>query len=356
MRFAGTTLLALCAAPLFASITIKPSADSFNPTLHHAVRYEIVVDQPGTLTAQVLDRDTYVAKTLVRGQPVAAGPVVLTWDGTDDDGRIVPDEAWSLRVLLKSGSGMETYFPASSSVSMTSIKPDFYDSHTGVLRYTLPLASRVHLQAGIADRSVKDPRAGAVMKTIVNRAPRPAGAIVEQWMGMDESNTIYVPALPNFVVSIAATPLPENSVITFGNKSRDFVHAVLGRGGEPLVHHVGGQMHHAGLSTLDDVAPQLTVQPENAVWRADRKGWVPAAKRVKVRLTVVGPTASHFKRQPGRITVYVDKRKVVDRIATDQPLPIDLPDGNREHIVAVNWSSDYGPVAATAFRTFPIAQ
>ncbi|HEY3055213.1 MAG TPA: hypothetical protein VGK31_04690, partial [Thermoanaerobaculia bacterium] len=182
----------LCSAvALHAKPTVTVSQASFNPSLHQTVTYTFTTDESGTLSAAILDRDTYVVKQLARDQHVAAGSTTLTWDGRDEAGSIVPDEAWSLHLSFRSPRGSWSYFPAEESAAMVSVRPDVYDRQTGVLRYILERPSRVHLQAGIADRSSKDPRAGAVFKTIVNRAPRPDGSVIEQWTGMDESNTIY---------------------------------------------------------------------------------------------------------------------------------------------------------------------
>jgi hypothetical protein len=111
----GKTVSSMCAAmtlliavPGFASIHVQPSQLSFNPTSHQTVTYDVTLDRAGTLTAQVLDRDTFVVKALASNQAVKPGSMTLTWDGTDEQGRIVPDEAWSLRLVLKTSSGIET--------------------------------------------------------------------------------------------------------------------------------------------------------------------------------------------------------------------------------------------------------
>lgn len=344
-------LVGFFAVPLCANPSMTLSRASFDPSLHQSVSFTVAVTEPGTLTVRVVDRDTYVTKTLANGQRVSPGPVTFVWDGTDNDGNVVPDEAWSVRADFQ-GEHPWTYFPASQSPTMSSITPDFFDRTSGVLRYTLPTASRVHLQAGIADRTTGVRTAGAVMKTLVNRAPRPGGAVIEQWSGMDESGTIYVPALPNFVVAIAATPLPENSVITYGNRHRDFLSVAMAHAGKPLLQAKHeGHAHHQGLTALDDATPRLTAMAgAGARWDERSKSWI-AKKMLHVRVALDGPTAERFAAQPARLLVYVDQRKVIDRPTSQgRDLTIPLPAGT-EHVVAVNWASDFGPVAATAFRT-----
>ncbi len=350
MRPSSLALAFSIAAPAIAAIHVQPSQTTFNPTSHQTIAYSITVTEPGVLTAQILDRDTYPTKTLAHSTHVTPGTISLMWDGTDDQGRTVPDEAWNVRVELQTSRGVELYFPASRPAAMTGIEPDFYDVRTGILGYKLPVASRIHVQAGIRDTHGSDPTAGAVMKTVVNRAPRPAGAVVEQWTGMDESGTIYVPELKNFVVAIAATPLPENSVITYGNRERDFLGSVLQREGTPAVTTMPAAHHH-GLTTLDDVSPALELHPKNAAWRGEGKKWVTSSSRLELTATPAGKTAARFASQPARLVVYVDDRRVVDKaVGSSRSLSVELPQNGAEHVVAVNWVSDYGPVAASAFR------
>ncbi|HVS31100.1 MAG TPA: hypothetical protein VMS98_06570 [Thermoanaerobaculia bacterium] len=339
--------------PLLA-LEVTTTRAAFNPSRGETVTFTIKTTERGALTARILDRDAYVTKTLAAARPVAPGEVRLTWDGTDDAGRRVPDEAWSLHVELRGTKRHATYFPASQPTAMTGIRLDAYSPKTGILRYTLPFAARVHIQAGIKDAQSADPTAGAVMKTLVNRAPRPSGAVIEYWTGMDESGTISVPALPHFVVAIAVTPLPENAVITYGNRTITFLDAALQRTGRPLygtgtLAAHGHHEHHQGLTTFDDVAPHLRATPR-AEWDASTKTWLANSRHIQVRLALDGPTAAAFAKHPGRLVVYVDQHRVIDqKPAADVPITLDLP-GDGPHVIAANWVSDYGPVAATAFR------
>jgi len=136
------------------------------------------------------------------------------------------------------------------------VKADSYSPMSGILRYTLPVASRVHVQAGSAILNATTGRSeGPVMKTIVDRAPRAAGAVVEQWNGFDESGTIHVPDLRNFVVGIAATPLPENTIITVGNRKITFLEWAENRTGNSLVTRPSvDPVHHGGLLALNGLS------------------------------------------------------------------------------------------------------
>src|SRR5262249_11798245 len=153
---------------------------------------------------------------------------------------------------------------------------NYYSRSRAIISYNLLKSARVHLQAAVA---VSDPvtkqQIGPVMATIVNRAPRGPGEVAEFWNGFADGDcNIYVPELPNFKLAIAATELPENSIIALGNRQQDFVGSVASRNGSSLfTYTTTTHSHHEGLSALDDVAPQLRAKPENSEWVPNQHGW-----------------------------------------------------------------------------------
>ncbi len=208
------------------------------------------------------------------------------------------------------------------------------------------------MQAGITRTDSKTGKqSGPVLKTIVNREPRPGGPVIETWNGLDETGVYYVPDLPGFAMSVAATSLPENSIIAVGNSGATFLERARSRSGESLLtlgstHHA----HHRGLSALDDVSPRLIAKPSNARQSPDRR-WKTEESVLRGRLLLEGPSAEHFARQPGAVVIFVDNREVrtVKAPAAGMPFEValgDLPAG--EHIVAFGWASEYGPVAVTS--------
>ncbi len=188
------------------------------------MRISFSIGASGSLTFQILDRDGFLTRKLVSETPVRKGKLSFEWNGRDDRGETVPDEAYSVKIDLTTGRKVNTYFPANAVGEELAVQPTYYDRRGAILAYKLPKASRVHIQAGTAriDPKTKEAR-GPVLKTIVNREPRVGGSIVESWAGMDEGGTIRVSDLPNFVIAIAASALPENSVIAVGNRTARFL-------------------------------------------------------------------------------------------------------------------------------------
>jgi hypothetical protein len=333
------------------SVSVDPAF--FNPFAGQAVLVALVVTSPGSVALTILDRDGYVIRT-IDSQAVSAGVVKIRWDGKDSAGAIVPDEAYSVRVETKSAAGSEIYEPAKGFVPITeNVASGAYSSVDAVLTYRLARASRVHIQAGqVVGESADGTPTGPVLRTIVDRQPRVAGAVVERWSGFDESGTIYIPDLRGFGVSVAAMSLPENSLITTGNRKLSFVeYARKHRPADdqkPRVLASSGHQHHQGLTVFEDHSPDLTVAIGGDSKNPTK---VKVGSAVRLRINLAAESAAYFFAQPATLLVFVDERTVSTFKTNDNPSDVtieakDLAEG--VHRIAVNWASAFGPVAVWA--------
>jgi FlgD Ig-like domain len=346
---AGSSALAEISARIEAVSVSRPF---FNPSQGQTVSVSFTATAPGNLTVRIVDRDGFLVRTLVSDQKVTPGGLGYSWDGRDEAGKVVPDEAYSLKIELKAAQSTAEYFPASRPAEDLKASVSYYDRRTSVFSYRLPKPARVHMQAGIVTADSKaGKRSGPVLKTIVNRAPRPEGPVIETWNGLDETGAFYVPDLPGFAIAVAATALPENSIIAVGNSDTTFLERAGSRTGESLLRvDVSNHAHHRGLSALDDVAPKLVAQPSNAQESKDRR-WKSTEPLLRGRLVLEGLSAEHFARQPGALVIFVDGRPVrtVAKPATGMPFEVSLRELSAgDHIIAFDWASEYGPVAVTS--------
>ncbi|MBV9492984.1 MAG: hypothetical protein JOZ54_01975, partial [Acidobacteria bacterium] len=265
MRHVITLLssLALAVAAEGAHIRdVQVSPPFFNPTAGRSAQIHARVDA-GTVTLTILDRDRVAIRKLPP-QTVASGDVAFAWDGRDDRGEVVPDEAYNVRVEWRDKAASDVYDP-SLDFHPTEEEPQTrsYSRLGGVLSYRLSRPSRVHIEAGQATPNRKTGKSeGPILRTIVNREPRVGGAVVEKWNGFDESGSIRIADLPHFAISILATSLPDNSIIACGNKRETFVAYASRRPAPSPVIAIVGAMHghHAGLSALDDGGPALHIE------------------------------------------------------------------------------------------------
>jgi hypothetical protein len=337
-------------------VTVLVSEPFFNPTIGQRESIGVTLSEAGLLSVSVLDRDGYLVRHLVSGRAAAVETLWYQWDGRDDQGLIVPDEAYSLKVDLTGSVARHSYFPGRVTPHPVRVQYSGYDRLTGVLSYRLDAPARVHVQAGVAlTDPYTDERDGPVLRTIADREPRPGGAVVESWDGFDETGTVYVADLSGFAIAVAATSLPENVIITSGNLSRTFAESVASRTGEPLLalSRTTDHRHHKGLSTLDDISPSLHLDVVEGEFSKDAKVWELHGGRLSGRVSLSGPSAIRFSRQPAELLIFVDGRRVrtLPEPRDGGTFEIDL--GTRPpgaHIVALNWVSGYGPAAATCVR------
>jgi flagellar hook assembly protein FlgD len=328
---------------------VSVSRAFFNPSLGQKIHISLTAGESGRLNLWILDRDGYLVRKLVSNHLITTGKVGFDWDGRDDRGAVVPDEAYSMKIDLVSSSGASSFFPANAIPEMLNAGRALYDRSSGVVSYKLPVPARVHIQAGSARTNQKTGRAeGPVLKTIANREPRTAGSVIDAWNGWDESGTVRVCDLPNFAIAVAASPLPDQAIITVGNRGVTFFDWVGKRTGSSLLTvSTADHSHHRGLSSLEDVAPQLLLKPHNANWSEAERIWLTADEVIRLDASLVGPTAKAFAANPGKVMVFLDLKNVSTRPAgSAEPIVVStegLTAG--PHRITVNWVSDYGPVA-----------
>jgi hypothetical protein len=351
---AGMATLSAPAGTALSDVSVAPSF--FNPTLGQKQTIRVRVSRSGTLVVEILDRDCMAIRSLAPLQ-VGASEVTAVWDGRDQGGEVVPDEAYNLRLQFTDGTKSEVYSPSEHfHPAPQDAKVHFYSREDGILSYTLALPSRVHVQAGQAspDPQTKE-RREVVLKTLVDDSPRVAGSVVEKWNGMDEGGTIRVTALPHFVVAILATPLPPNAMITTGNaKETFFGYARRHRPAnavKPRDLRTSTASHHAGLTALEDRTPPLEIKP-SATWKPQQREWQ-ASLPLHVTVTVAAGGAAYFLAQPTVLSVNVDEKEVLHLKQPGSPATLTL--GPRElspgaHQIAFNWSSRLGPTAVNAMK------
>lgn len=351
-----SALPALTAAPDRAISSVSVSPSFINTALGQKANIAVTVAKAGVVTATVLDRDRFPIRTLP-SVTVKAGKHRILWDGKDDAGIALPDEAYSVSVEFKGTDRVEVSDPSDGFVPIAENPASAsYNRVDGVLSYTLSRPSRVHIQAGqVNAKAAAGGPPGPVLKTILDRQPRIAGALVERWNGFDESGAVNVAELKGFVISIAATSLPETSIITTGNRSMTFFQYAQAhrtpaqKAIRPLT--TTGHEHHKGLNTFEDHAPVLTLSL--GAPRAGDAYLLQAGRPLHLSAVASADRSPYFFSQPATLFVFVDERSVAVLKSNENPAQLtlaaaDLPVG--EHRIAVNWASAFGPVAVQVAR------
>src|SRR5437588_10520816 len=114
MRYLLTLLstLALAVAAEGAHIRdVQVSPPFFNPTAGRSAQVRARVDA-GTVTLSILDRDRFPIRKLA-SQTVSDSDVTFAWDGRDDRGEVVPDEAYNILIEWRAKGGRSAVYDPS---------------------------------------------------------------------------------------------------------------------------------------------------------------------------------------------------------------------------------------------------
>lgn len=332
-----------------AELVVTTSPVFFNPSIGRSAKIHVAASRPGEIVVEILDRDRFPVRAL--GTAKLADSAEIAWDGKDDSGAVVPNEAYSVRIRFTGSDGShEVYEPASAPDSAPIAIDEFsYSRVDGVLNYRLSTPSRVHIQAGQRPPAKSIGSEGPILQTVVDRAPRTGGAISEKWSGFDDSRAVYIPDLPDFVMAILASPLPANALITTGSRGESFAaYAARRRPVQPsLREQVFGPefQHHQGLTALQDRSPRLSAKLLSG---EDSKSWnLRAGEKVQALVGFESTLEPIFLAPRARLYLFSDATLVATQSCDRNPCPIELPSGAfpaGQHRLVANWDSGLGPV------------
>jgi len=196
--------------------SVSTSTSYFNPTKAEKVTIYFQLSKRAKTEVNIYDPDFTLVKAIKPEGHMEAGRCSLTWDGKDTDGNIVPDEAYFLTITVEDQLGhAETYDPTTfSGGEGEDITEAEVDPVSKVITYRLSGMARVLIRLGVQD--------GPLLNTLVDWKPRVAGEITESWSGRDKDNLIDLLNHPRFKMLITYFNLPENSMITYGNRALDY--------------------------------------------------------------------------------------------------------------------------------------
>jgi hypothetical protein len=195
---------------------------SFNPSRGDDVTISYELSQASKVTVKVFDPDGGLVRSLVSHAERKIGKNEEVWDGRDDDGKPVPNEAFGFTIETDRGGVYDpTTFSGGVVDDITSAR---FDREAGTVVYQLPEASRVLIRLGV--------KHGPMLKTLVDWEPRVEGSIIEYWDGRDEDNLILLREHGDFTALITHVSLPDATVIAYGNSDETYRDYKLGRGKE----------------------------------------------------------------------------------------------------------------------------
>jgi len=192
---------------------INVSKSSFNPSQGEEVAIYYTLSEPAKVTVNIYDPDQGFIRALISEESIKQGDQTIIWDGKDMDGKVVPNESYFFTIIGEDEKGSkEIYDPTTFSggvgqdITAADINPQ-----DQTITYKMPEMGRVMIRMGI--------QGGPLLNTLVDWEPRTNGVVTEYWNGKDTDNLIDLYNHPKFKMIISYFTLPENSVITYGNKT-----------------------------------------------------------------------------------------------------------------------------------------
>lgn len=316
---------------------VNISSSSFNPNGGQKITVETALLRKAAAKIEIYDPDFMHVRTLESKGVVDAGTCRLSWDGKDVDGQVVPDEAYFFVVTATDAEGkIEVYDPTlfSGGEGKDVIHADI-DPVTKAITYELPIPARVLIRQGVQD--------GPLFNTLVDWKPRVAGQITEHWNGKDQDGLVNLLETGRFKMLITYTTLPENSIITYGNRTQDyasykkvvqgnrFVKERPTRGGVKI-------SPHYLLARTDDHSPTVTMRFPDATKAGDSD--LPVLKgKALVKVDLDEADRAFFADQQYEITLFLDTEFYTEQEVGYVPFNWvwDLSDvAEGEHLLTVN--------------------
>jgi FlgD Ig-like domain len=235
----------------------------FNPSNGEETVILFTIFKEAQVTVRIYDSLDRLVRTLCINKVFQAGECEVKWDGRDEEGKIVPDEAYIFTIHTRAGPNYFVYDPADrsrgSGVKVSGIK---YDPKRKKIMYKLSHPARAGIRIGLKE--------GPLLHTVADWEPRRAGLNEEDWNGLDEVGLLRIYEHPQMDFFTAAFTLPENSIITQGNSSDSrFIEGSLPekrskKPRPPTLHaYARRNLLHLHAPRFDLASPRARLDPEN---------------------------------------------------------------------------------------------
>jgi len=207
---------------------LNVSADKIvlNPAAGETVSIRFKLTKASSVSLNIYDSRDYLIRHLTREKRFVAGDCQVIWDGRDDSGRIVPNEAYVYTLSATTGNATVTS-DLTDAIAGEIVRPKQvkFDAATGLVSYVLLKPARVRIRLGIKD-------GGPLLRTLVDWQPRPAGLQREPWDGFDTGQLMNFKNNPKVEAAVEAFALSSNTIIVKGSP---------GPGNARFIQALGGQ-------------------------------------------------------------------------------------------------------------------
>ncbi len=188
--------------------------NEFSPILKEKVSIPFKLAAPATVSAEIYTPDGVLIRILSTTTIKEKAQHSLVWDGRDEHGIVVPDEAYNVVLKATINNKTEIIDPRTSSGGIVQMDLNPNINADGKMTYTLQTPSRVLIRLGL--------NSGAMLRSIITWVPKNAGKNIQFWDGYDQDHLIKFQKHESFKMVISAFSLADYSIITTGNKASYF--------------------------------------------------------------------------------------------------------------------------------------
>jgi hypothetical protein len=129
---------------------VAVSRQAFSPAKEEAVTISCHISRPSKALIQIFDPDMRLVRELIPEDTGNPGLCEVTWDGKDQDGNIVPDEAYFFTIEANDYKGRLTHYdPVTFSGGENVGLHVAFESSKQAIIYELAQDSRILIRAGI---------------------------------------------------------------------------------------------------------------------------------------------------------------------------------------------------------------
>lgn len=194
--------------PALSISDVQPDRRQFNPEGGEALIVRFRLSVPAQVELHWFDARDLLIRSIQSPGELPAGESILTWDGRDQAGRLVPAEAYHYTLIAGAANGAvqeHDLTDITGGIDLEIPQVEF-DASIQALRYTLNAWSRVNLRIGLHDN-------GPLLRSLIGWSVRGPGAHAEPWDGKDASGVMHLADSTGLQLWGLAFSLPDNTVV-----------------------------------------------------------------------------------------------------------------------------------------------
>ncbi len=190
---------------------IEFKKSEFSPAQGAVFEIPFELESAANVFIDIFSPDGDLVREIKSDKPLVKGLNKLFWDGKDSKGTIVADEAY-IPVIHASDISSGKAFVVDTRKTGGEVIEDLKVTITPDknISFKLPYPCRVLSRVGI--------KGGPMLRTLSNWEPRNKGKVVLRWDGFDQDRLRDIRKDKKLSVLVRAYRLPDNSIITSGNK------------------------------------------------------------------------------------------------------------------------------------------